>query len=423
MCEEIVNATNFSVEISSNLITKVAQLSINKGELVCLVGPNGSGKTSFMQCCAGIIPHITGGTVTGSLRVLGADLNNNSTSALRGKVIYIPNAIDMFFVCISPYDEILYTLAGSQHRDDLSELKQRAQELVNEFEINDLLGKEFAELSYGQKAKCAVACAIASDPELILMDEVMSSLDDDTRIQIQAFIDRFVNQGGTCIAADHDFKWNNAREVVFKDLEQTESPTEDDAIELERWTHKDGLLIGISGKNGSGKTTILRHLAGFLPESAFDGDHKVKLSEVRGLIPIRENAISYMPQESHYMFRNFRLIDDIEAVTSNPNLILSELELDKLSLKTTSELSYGQQKKAALALSLGTESNLFLLDEPTRSLDSNSKKQIIEYILKFCYQNNVVVICATHDQELLDVCDSRIELKTKSKSDLSVSIK
>lgn len=401
-----ITARNFSVSIKGSVITSRKDLDAHSGEIVQLVGENGSGKTAFLQCCAGIIPHITGGNVRGELFIDGTHLKDCTCKNLQGKVVYVPSAIDMFFMCNTLFEELVFTLAGSNPDTALSEIHSQARFIILEYGLVELKDKEISSLSYGQRAKIAALCAVVSQAPIILLDEVMSSLDSARRSEIQSLIDVYVNDGGLCIVADHDYAWNNATTFRF------DSPTTHSTVphtnDIHGPSNLRGRLIALTGDNGSGKTTLLRHLAGFVEKS----DLFERAYDLVTNLAI-EQPLAYMPQECRHMFRQLKLRDEFDATNQE---LLDALDLNDLLDQNPSTLSYGQQKRAALGLTLATGAKTFLLDEPTRGLDIKTAEAVLGILKDFCEHNDVTIICATHDLALIKIADQTFSLLPEASS-------
>ena len=200
---------NFSVEVDGGIITSIPNLKIEQGSLTQIIGSNGSGKTSFIESCAGIIPHVSGGKVYGDFKIFNSDLKETKTEQLRGLVVYIPSAVDLFFACATLFEELSFAIAGAYPNLKVSQIYSRAHKIAVENNLTDIEHKDISELSFGQRAICAVVCALSSSPSLLLMDEVMSSLDHENRKAIEKLTHEFITDGGSCIVADHDFDWKS----------------------------------------------------------------------------------------------------------------------------------------------------------------------------------------------------------------------
>jgi ABC-2 type transport system ATP-binding protein len=148
--------------------TAVRELSfaVGPGEVLGLVGPNGSGKTSTLRCLAGIIP-ANGGTV----RIAGHDLATDTVAAKR-RLAFFPDEPRLFDY-----------LTGRQHLNFVARIygvdnhESLAQPLLEELEIADKADELPGALSRGMKQKLAIACGLLHSPKVLLLDEPLTGLD------------------------------------------------------------------------------------------------------------------------------------------------------------------------------------------------------------------------------------------------------
>lgn len=183
-----------------------------------------------------------------------------------------------------------------------------------------------------------------------------------------------------------------------------------------------GEMVAITGKSGSGKTTIL-NLMGLLemPNSGV-----VRLFGEESIRSGSGRANKLLRTKLSYLFQNCALIDDA-TVSDNLEIPLiysnktkkekQELKiaaLEKVGLKISlrqkiHELSGGEQQRVAIARILLRPCELILADEPTGSLDSDNRNEIMG-ILKQLNNAGKSIIIVTHDPYVADVCDRTVEL-------------
>ena len=153
--------------------------------------------------------------------------------------------------------------------------------------------------------------------------------------------------------------------------------------------NKKGLYV-IRGASGFGKTTLLRLLGGLLKADA-------------GEILLRKDAkISFVFQDAR-LLEHLSLLDNIllvkkEMDKENALEILKKLGLDQDIKKHPSTLSGGMKLRGALARSLYYGGDIYLWDEPTKELDDNMRKVVIEIINEL--SEKALVIVATHDKDI-----------------------
>ncbi|MBB6062082.1 ABC-2 type transport system ATP-binding protein [Thermosipho japonicus] len=160
----------------------------------------------------------------------------------------------------------------------------------------------------------------------------------------------------------------------------------------------DGEVIGIIGRNGCGKSTILKMVAGIIKPT-------------KGKIKLNSNLISYIP-EKPVLIPELTLEENIGYFASIRNVskekIDKEIEYFQLSShlkKRPMELSKGLQQRLSMAIALLIDPDIVLLDEPTSGLDAESKKLILNRI-KELKMNKKTILYVTHDdEEIENICD------------------
>lgn len=159
---------------------KSVDFEIKKGELLVLIGPSGSGKSTTMKMINRIIPH-TSGTIT----IDGKDIKSYNAPDLRRNIGYVIQQIGLFpHYTIEKNIAIVPQLKGWDEKD----IKPRVKELLEMVGLDpEIHATRFPkELSGGQQQRVGIARALASNPDIILMDEPFSALDPITREQLQA---------------------------------------------------------------------------------------------------------------------------------------------------------------------------------------------------------------------------------------------
>jgi energy-coupling factor transporter ATP-binding protein EcfA2 len=159
------------------------------------------------------------------------------------------------------------------------------------------------------------------------------------------------------------------------------------------------------GRNGAGKTTLLRSVAGLHEPSR----GKVLID---GRPPVVGESVAYCPQTPDVVLFKERVDDEIAStVASHPTAPSSDLLLDQMGLADLAhhhprDLSAGQRALVAIASIAATGAPILLLDEPTRGLDPDAKKRLVEFARARAASGAVVV--ATHDVELAAELATRV---------------
>ncbi|KGM95771.1 hypothetical protein Z968_08265, partial [Clostridium novyi A str. 4552] len=178
----------------------------------------------------------------------------------------------------------------------------------------------------------------------------------------------------------------------------------------------------IIGKNGSGKSTLIDLILGLYPN--YEGEiyyNDINIKEI-DIESVRKNLISVTEQEPNLI--NTTLIDNFTYGFSQYDLGEIEKYCKKLSIyefiinlpnkfnfiigDNSSKISGGEKQKISLIHSLIKKSNILILDEPTSALDKHSVNQLKDILQDI--KTNKIIIIITHDNDLLDIADSVIEL-------------
>jgi multiple sugar transport system ATP-binding protein len=170
-------------------------LDVTDGEFVVLLGPSGCGKTTLLRCLAGLEKVDAGRVVIG-----GTDATNLPPRRRRISMVFQSYAV---FPHMRVFDNIAFGLRMQKERK--TEVKNRVQSSAELLHIEDLLDRYPAQLSGGQRQRVAVARAIATNSDVLLMDEPLSNLDALLRLEMRAELKALLRQlGATTIYVTHD---------------------------------------------------------------------------------------------------------------------------------------------------------------------------------------------------------------------------
>ncbi|MEA3345455.1 MAG: ATP-binding cassette domain-containing protein [Chloroflexota bacterium] len=156
-------------------VLKGVSLSLAQGECLALLGPTGAGKSTLCLTLNGIIPHLTGGTFRGEVRVAEHDTREMDPGELSQRVglVFQDPKSQLFNMTVE--DEVAFgpeSLALPP-----GEIEARIDEALKTMGISDLRHRSPLELSGGQKQRVALAAILAMRPEVLVLDEPTASLD------------------------------------------------------------------------------------------------------------------------------------------------------------------------------------------------------------------------------------------------------
>ena len=170
----VIHADGLEIGYSpDNVLAKIKNLKIKKGEIVSIIGESGIGKTTFLKSIAQLI-----NPLSGNLKVF-------DNSQVRGRIGYIPQKLGLikhetvFFNVLEGAicnESILRSISGFHEEDVIT----KVEESIKLMNLSDKIDEQIKRLSGGQQRRVAIARTIAQNPKLILADEFLSELDNKT---------------------------------------------------------------------------------------------------------------------------------------------------------------------------------------------------------------------------------------------------
>lgn len=178
--------------------------SLASNELVYVIGPNASGKTTLLETINGMLP-----IAKGRIRVFGLDVRHHGRT-VRRDIGYVPQ--DFMVEPGEPYtalDVVMmgrYGKIGVLNRPDTRD-RDKAVEAMRLLAIEEVAQRPMGKLSGGQQQKVMIARALAKEPKLLFLDEPFSNLDPESRDRIPAVISQVHGEKGlTTLIVTHDLQ-------------------------------------------------------------------------------------------------------------------------------------------------------------------------------------------------------------------------
>ena len=197
-----------------------------------------------------------------------------------------------------------------------------------------------------------------------------------------------MDRENSCLLVDHIwFQYQKQTPFILKGL----------TLRIEK-----GEFHVILGGNGSGKTTLLS----ILGKRQYASRGKIRLGKER-----KRPVTALLPQNPKAMFSRDTVEEELKDAGCS-EMLAQSLKLTELKNQHPYDLSGGEQQRLGLAMVLSGGPELLLLDEPTKGLDVEAKKQIGDYLRAYVEQGHTV-LCVTHDVEFAavyaDVCSLLFE--------------
>ncbi len=173
---EVIRLKDVTISRDGKAVLKSVDWSVDSTERWVVIGPNGAGKTTMLRTAAAQI-HPS----TGEARILGETLGEINVFELRTRIgfassalaAHIPNSERVLDVVMTAS----YGITGRWNElyEDIDE--RRARRVLNEWSLGDFADRAYGTLSDGEKKRAQIARAVMADPELLLLDEPVASLD------------------------------------------------------------------------------------------------------------------------------------------------------------------------------------------------------------------------------------------------------
>ncbi|MFD7496940.1 ABC transporter ATP-binding protein [Streptomyces sp. NPDC059832] len=177
-------------------------LTVPEGELVLLVGPSGVGKSTLLGAVSGLVPHFTGGTLSGRVTVDGRDTRTHKPRELADLVGTVGQDPLSHFVTDTVEDELAYGMESLGLAPDV--MRRRVEETLDLLGLAGLRDRPIATLSGGQQQRVAIGSVLTPHPKVLVLDEPTSALDPAAAEEVLAVLQRLVHDlGTTVLMAEH----------------------------------------------------------------------------------------------------------------------------------------------------------------------------------------------------------------------------
>lgn len=401
-------------------------LGIKTGDAVLVTGPSGCGKSTLARCLTGLIPHLYRGELSGEVRIAGMPTAQTPLWQLaeQAGLVFQNPAAQMLTTSVE--EEIVFGLENLGLPPH--EIRDRLDAALARFGLEALRHRSPQTLSGGEQQKLALAAVTARRPSLLVLDEPLSMLDGRAVADLTAHLADLARHGTGIVICEHRAEHlrtipglrtvNLNSKATPQPAERTHtsrftSHTPDFALDVTElgitlggspilrdlsFSATGGSVVAIAGRNGVGKTTLLRALAG--------------LQKYSGTI-----AAGGAPPDLGLVFQNPDLQlfnpsvrEEILYRVLEPDMTLYTWLMEALGLTPYEDtppllLSEGEKKRVALGLVLMHQPRHgILLDEPSLGQDAAHKATLIRLCRALAAAGKLVIL-TTHDLVLAAQAD------------------
>ena len=440
-------------------------ITIKEGEIKCLAGENGCGKSTFVKIIAGV-ENATSGTI----RIGGKEMTKHTAKDAIDAGIQVIFQDLSLFNAMSVADNIAMNklIKEGKPLTNQKEIRKIASDALALIGVDIPLDAQIQELSIANRQLIAICRALALDAKLLFMDEpttaltknevdslldivmglkkrgiavvfISHKLDEVMRIADSITVIRDGHKIGDFAASEIDSKklayYMTGREVDYQQYER-KNDAEDALLEVKNLTKKGnfedislklrkGDILGLTGLLGAGRTELAFSIFGMnKPDSGeiYVEGKKVTINNPDDAIDM---GIGLVPEERAIqgLFLSKSVNENVAAailkrikgflgsIDSNKSRELSRKAIDQFRIKVYNEdtvistLSGGNQQKALIARWAATGPRIFILDTPTVGIDIGSKAEIYEYIQQFAAEGTGVILISDEVEEIVANCN------------------
>lgn len=428
-----------------------------RGSLTVITGPTGSGKSTILRGIAGLLSHVDGGDISGTVLIAGTDRAATPprvTAGLIGVVLQNPRAA---FATTRVRDEI--GLALELRGTAPAAASARVLDVAEQTGVAALLDRNISTLSAGEATLVAIAAAVVEHPALLLVDEPLADLDTAARARVIGVLTALARDADVCVVvAEHraeplvpvaDAWWTldggalvpeaapSAPAPAFAHQPPAAEPEEapvlaaanlavhrkgrplvrDASLALHR-----GEVVALVGPNGAGKSSLLVALA--LGEGTRGEGTRGDGTENGGTVD--GGRVALVPDASDDLFTRDTVAAELRAADrrrarrkdtgpSEPETGAAAARLARLrgdarmpgGHQHPRDLSAGERRILAIALQTADDPQVLLIDEPTRGLDPAARAAVAA-ALRAAAEDGAAVLIATHDLDFARGLGARI---------------
>ena len=205
----VINIKNLNKKFGANEVLRDINLTVDKGEVVAIIGPSGSCKSTLLRCMNLLDVPSKGKVIfeDNELTQHNVQLDN-----LRQKMGMVFQNFNLF-----PHKKVIENVMLAPlllHKDSKDQLKEKALYLLEKVGLKDKADSYPNQLSGGQKQRVAIARALAMEPDVMLFDEPTSALDPEVVGDVLKVMRQLANEGMTMVIVTHEM--NFAKEISDK---------------------------------------------------------------------------------------------------------------------------------------------------------------------------------------------------------------
>jgi ribose transport system ATP-binding protein len=446
-------------------------LDIQVGEVLGILGENGAGKSTLLKILSGIYQKTSGQILIEGEEV---DLKSSATAKELG-IAMIPQEFNLIST-LNVFENIFLGNEKKKRRFlDKKAMRQRTRELLLDLETEIDPNALIETLSVAQKQMVEIAKALVSDSRILIMDEPTTVLTDHEVKVLFTLVNKLRARGVTVIFISHKLKEvkqlcdrlailrdghlisleavtnideaEMARKMVGRELNQIypekSTPLPDVVMSVRDLSVKGlvnsvnfdlhrGEVLGFAGLIGAGRTEMAEGIMGLRSRQTGDIRINGKPALLRSPREAVETGLAYLSEDRQGkgLIMNFDIPQNITLISlhkyirglisrkrevSQAREYVKRFDIKAASLQThLINLSGGNQQKVYLSKWMDTEPEILILDEPTRGIDVNTKKEIYHFIQSLTDHGLAVIVISSEMEEIIGLANRVVVMRAGS---------
>ncbi len=200
--ENILKIENATLAYDDNELFSSFNLSINKGEIVCVLGESGRGKTSLLNAVLGFVL-----LKKGKITVNQIELSKDTISMIRRQIAWVPQELALPSVWVEDMIKLPFKLRNNQH---ITYSKENVLSSFEELGLSaDLYTRKVSEISGGQRQRIMIAISVLLKRPLLVVDEPTSALDAESSLRVFNYLRKYANEGHAILSVSHDLDFSS----------------------------------------------------------------------------------------------------------------------------------------------------------------------------------------------------------------------
>ena len=220
---KLLEIENLGKSFGNVEVLKNISMSVEKGEVVAIIGPSGSGKSTLLRC-ATLLETMDKGSLKINGHVAACEVSGKSEYVSKSELTKIKNSFGLVFQQFNlfPHFSVLKNVCDAPvvvEKRDKNQVRKEAMELLEKVGLSGKENSYPCQLSGGQQQRVAIARALAMKPEILFFDEPTSALDPEITAGILKVLRQLADENMTMVIVTHeiDFARKVADRVIFMD--------------------------------------------------------------------------------------------------------------------------------------------------------------------------------------------------------------